>query len=215
MAGWYDLVLRLDSRQVYSGGYSGGGEQRSYQNTGRGSGRLDEPMDIDAMAPKERQRHQELGLCFYCHKQGHLFRQCLFKDLPIEDRAALFEQLQGFLKGSENSTHSDQRLYAVHISHVVTGITQSKALYIPLTVRGVHKDVDIEALIDSGAMATYIHPCLVIRLRLSTTPLARPIPVFNVDDTPNKKGTITHSVALRYRWKGTTKVVKAYVAGIG
>ncbi|KZT65918.1 hypothetical protein DAEQUDRAFT_768512 [Daedalea quercina L-15889] len=95
----------------------GGGEQRSYQNTGRGSGRLDEPMDIDAMAPKERQCHQELGLCFYCHKQGHLFHQCperdkkckenpkrhqpsgpayvrgLFKDLPIEDRAALFEQL--------------------------------------------------------------------------------------------------------------------------
>ncbi|KZT68051.1 hypothetical protein DAEQUDRAFT_766633 [Daedalea quercina L-15889] len=27
------------------------------------------------MAPKERQCHQELGLCFYCHKQGHLFRQ--------------------------------------------------------------------------------------------------------------------------------------------
>ncbi|KZT70627.1 hypothetical protein DAEQUDRAFT_764505 [Daedalea quercina L-15889] len=64
-------------------------------------------------------------------------------------------------------------------------------------------------------MATYIHPCLVIRLRLSTTPLARPIPVFNVDDTPNKKGTITHSVVLRYQWKGATKVVKAYVAGIG
>ncbi|KZT64650.1 hypothetical protein DAEQUDRAFT_769510 [Daedalea quercina L-15889] len=95
----------------------GGGEQRSYQNTGRGSGRLDEPMDIDAMAPKECQCHQELGLCFYCHKQGHLFCQCperdkkrkenpkhhqpsgptyirgLFKDLPIEDRAALFKQL--------------------------------------------------------------------------------------------------------------------------
>ncbi|KZT71385.1 hypothetical protein DAEQUDRAFT_763978 [Daedalea quercina L-15889] len=90
MAGWYGLVLRLD---------------------------LHQPMDINAMAPKERQRHQELGLCFYCHKQGHLFRQCperdkkrkenpkrrqpsgpayvrgLFKDLPIEDRAALFEQL--------------------------------------------------------------------------------------------------------------------------
>ncbi|KZT63028.1 hypothetical protein DAEQUDRAFT_771031 [Daedalea quercina L-15889] len=64
-------------------------------------------------------------------------------------------------------------------------------------------------------MATYIHPCLVIKLRLSTTPLARPIPIFNVDDTPNKKGTITHSVALQYRWKGTTKVVKAYVTGIG
>ncbi|KZT63852.1 hypothetical protein DAEQUDRAFT_770223 [Daedalea quercina L-15889] len=217
MAGWYDLVLRLDSCQVYSGGYSGGGEQRSYQNTGRGSSQLDEPMDINAMAPKERQCHPELGLCFYCHKQGHLFSQCperdkkrkenpkrrqpsgpayvrgLFKDLPIEDRAALFKQLQGFLKGSENSTHSDQRPYALHISHVVTGIMQLKALYTPLTVRGVHKDVDIEALIDSGAMATYIHPRLMIKLRLSTTPLARPIPVFN----------------------GMTKVIKAYVAGIG
>ncbi|KZT69083.1 hypothetical protein DAEQUDRAFT_654765, partial [Daedalea quercina L-15889] len=146
-------------------------------------------MDINAMAPKERQRNQELGLCFYCHKQGHLFRQ---------QSCALQAALRGFLKGSENSTHSDQRPYALHISHVVTGITQSKALYIPLTVRGVHKDVDIEALIDSGAMATYIHPRLVIRLCLSTTPLARPIPIFNVDDTPNKKGSITHSVALRY-----------------
>ncbi|KZT63031.1 hypothetical protein DAEQUDRAFT_771026 [Daedalea quercina L-15889] len=26
-----------------------------------------------------------------------------------------------------------------------------------------------------------------------------------VDDTPNKKGTITHSVALQYQWKGMTK----------
>ncbi|KZT64840.1 hypothetical protein DAEQUDRAFT_677829, partial [Daedalea quercina L-15889] len=177
MAGWYDLVLRLDSHQVYSGGYSGGGEQHSYQNTGRGSGRLDEPMDIDAMAPKERQHHQELGLCFYCHKQGHLFRQC-----PERDK-----------KRKENPKRRQPSRPAY-----VRGITQSKALYIPLTVRGVHKDIDIEALIDSSAMATYIHPRLVIKLRLSTTPLARPIPVFNVDDTPNKKGTITHSVALRY-----------------
>ncbi|KZT74181.1 hypothetical protein DAEQUDRAFT_660899 [Daedalea quercina L-15889] len=125
-------------------------------------------MDIDAMAPKERQRHQELGLCFYCHKQGHLFRQC-----PERDK-----------KRKENPKRRQPR------------ITQSKALYIPLTVRGVHKDIDIEALIDSSVMATYIRPRLVIKLRLSTTPLARPIPVFNVDDTPNKKGTITHSVAL-------------------
>ncbi|TFY59137.1 hypothetical protein EVJ58_g5963 [Rhodofomes roseus] len=82
-------------------------------------------------------------------------------------------------------------------------------------VIGVHQDIETEALIDSGAMATYIHPRLVIKLRLPSVPLVRPIPVFNVDDTPNKKGTISHAVALRYRWKGTTKLVKAYVAEIG
>lgn len=119
MEKWYDLVLRLDSRQVYgvTSSYDGGGSH--YQPTGRGSGRLDEPMDIDHMDIKERQRHQELGLCFGCHKQGHLFRNCLernkkrerqspprqkktttpayvrgmFQELPVEERAALFEEL--------------------------------------------------------------------------------------------------------------------------
>lgn len=56
------------------------------------------------------------------------------------------------------STHPDPDSYALLISHVVTGITQSKALYIPLTVKGVRQDVETNALIDSGAMATYVHP---------------------------------------------------------
>ncbi|KZT63408.1 hypothetical protein DAEQUDRAFT_638938, partial [Daedalea quercina L-15889] len=140
-------------------------------------------MDIDAMTPKERQCHQELGLCFYCHKQGHLFRQ--YPQTEAGEGHTCHHQTSGFAEPTDDPNYLKR-------------ITQSKVLYIPLTVRGVHKDVDIEALINSGAMATYIHPCLVIKLCLSTTPLARPIPVFNVDDTPNKKGTITHSVALRY-----------------
>ncbi|TFY59141.1 hypothetical protein EVJ58_g5967 [Rhodofomes roseus] len=81
LQGWFDLVLRLDSRQIYNtnyyeGGNSGGNNHRSSYPSGRGSGRLDEPMEIDAMDQRERQRHQELGLCFGCHKPGHLLRNC-------------------------------------------------------------------------------------------------------------------------------------------
>ena len=33
-------------------------------------------MDIDRMSQEERKRHVEGGLCFRCHKNGHLLRDC-------------------------------------------------------------------------------------------------------------------------------------------
>ena len=33
-------------------------------------------MDIDRMSQEERKRHVEGGLCFRCHKKGHLSREC-------------------------------------------------------------------------------------------------------------------------------------------
>ena len=64
-------------------------------------------------------------------------------------------------------------------------------------------------------MAVFIHPRLVIRLRLGTKRLRRPIPVFNVDGTPNQVKTIEEKVFLRYRWNDTMRVTTAYVASIG
>ena len=62
--GWYDLASTLDAQQRGAGTH--------YKPTGRGSGQLDEPMDIDRMSQEERKRHVEGGLCFRCHKKGHL-----------------------------------------------------------------------------------------------------------------------------------------------
>lgn len=64
--GWYNLAATLDAQQ----------QGIHYEPTGRGSGRLDEPMDIDRMSQEERKRHVEGGLCFKCHKKGHLSRDC-------------------------------------------------------------------------------------------------------------------------------------------
>ena len=108
--GWYDLASTLDAQQRGVGTH--------YEPTGRGSGRLDEPMDIDRMSQEERKRHVEGGLCFRCHKKGHLSRDCpnkgkpqqggnnrgnrgdvkarigaLFDELSTEDKAEIFESI--------------------------------------------------------------------------------------------------------------------------
>ncbi|OSX58722.1 hypothetical protein POSPLADRAFT_1118174, partial [Postia placenta MAD-698-R-SB12] len=59
--------------------------------------------------------------------------------------------------------------------------------------------------IDSGATGIFISPRFVREHRLRTKPLPRPIPIFNVDGTPNKEALIT----------GEPRFVKAYVASIG
>ena len=108
--GWYDLTSTLDAQQR--------GVLSHYEPTGRGSGRLDEPMDIDRMSQEERKRHVKGGLCFRCHKKGHLSRDCpdkgkqrrggenrgnhgdikacigaLFDELSTEDKVELFENI--------------------------------------------------------------------------------------------------------------------------
>ena len=113
-------------------------------------------------------------------------------------------------------TQSEPDEQTLSIAHVtVSGVVKPRSLYAPITVHGLKKDVMILALINSGAMETYIHPREVIRLCLTLRKLARPIPVFNVDDTPNKKGSIQYTVEIPYLFGGEKHRVTAYVADIG
>ncbi|OSX63210.1 hypothetical protein POSPLADRAFT_1091187, partial [Postia placenta MAD-698-R-SB12] len=63
------------------------------------------------------------------------------------------------------------------------------------------------AFIDSGTTGIFISPRFVREHRLRTEPLPRPIPVFNVDGTPNKEALITRRALLSYKI--------TYVASIG
>ena len=47
-------------------------------------------------------------------------------------------------------------------------------------------------LLDTGATESFIDHKIVARLHLETQKLMVPRPVFNVDGTANKHGTITH-----------------------
>ena len=73
----------------------------------------------------------------------------------------------------------------------------------------------VTALVDSGATGLFIHPDFVKRHRLTTRPLARPIPVRNVDGTANTSGGVSEIVDIVLRYQGHTERAIFAVIGIG
>jgi hypothetical protein len=57
------------------------------------------------------------------------------------------------------------------------------------------------ALLDSGATGLFVNADFMKRNQLTTKPLSQPIPVYNVDGSPNEAGSISEvvEVVLRYR----------------
>jgi hypothetical protein len=53
------------------------------------------------------------------------------------------------------------------------------------------RNINTNALIDCGAEGTFIDQNFVQTNRIPVTRLKKPIEVFNVDGTPNKRGEIT------------------------
>ncbi|THH00881.1 hypothetical protein EW145_g7016 [Phellinidium pouzarii] len=63
---------------------------------------------------------------------------------------------------------------------------------IPVQVKAYGQTVLSNALIDSGAEGKFIDSKFVAKHRILVRKLVKPIPVHNVDGTPNQNGTITH-----------------------
>jgi hypothetical protein len=69
--------------------------------------------------------------------------------------------------------------------------TQSEAIVVKAQIVQKDQYIDVSALQDSGAEANLIHWKTVQRLRLPLIPLDRPVPVTNVDLTPNRQVPLT------------------------
>ena len=72
-----------------------------------------------------------------------------------------------------------------------------------------------KALVDSGATDNFIHPAFAKRLGLTMTPLEKPKRIYNINNTSNKVGSITHSLELKVTTKGTDKIMRFLVTDIG
>jgi len=71
------------------------------------------------------------------------------------------------------------------------------------------------ALLDSGATENFVDHATVARLRLGTKKLNLGRPVYNVDGTMNRRGTITHACDLMVK-QGNKKVrQRFYVSDLG
>ena len=68
-----------------------------------------------------------------------------------------------------------------------------------------YNKAETKGLVDSGATNNFIHPQFVRRMGLGMHHLPTPKKLYNVDNTTNKEGMITHYIDLDVYTNKTTK----------
>ena len=93
-------------------------------------------------------------------------------------------------------------------------ITRYRSMHVPVSICTRYFMADKKALMDSGATGNFIHPTFAKRLGLAMTPLEKPKRIYNINNTSNKVGSITHSLELKVTTKGIDKVMRFLVTDI-
>ena len=86
---------------------------------------------------------------------------------------------------------------------------------VPISVRTSYNKADLRCLVDSGATDNFIHPRFVRQMKLGMRELARPKRLYNIDDTTNKAGNVTHYVDLKVEMSGQEKEMRFLVSDVG
>jgi reverse transcriptase-like protein/aspartyl protease len=86
---------------------------------------------------------------------------------------------------------------------------------VPIVIQMSEQRATQNALLDSGATESFIHPRVIHELRLHTSQLHHPRTVRNVDGTDNKLGKVTDKVRLSIRHEDYNEEHRFLVADIG
>ena len=90
-----------------------------------------------------------------------------------------------------------------------------RSMKVPTSIRTSYNKAETKGLVDSGATDNFIHPRFVRQMGLGTQQLPTPKKLYNMDDTTNKEGMITHYVDLDVYTNKIHKEMRFLVAGIG
>ena len=108
---------------------------------------------------------------------------------------------------------------SISIDNVQVAQINKNMMNIGLTISGEslgHKrSAETTALLDTGAGEKFIDQNFVRNEKIETKKLEYPIEVFNVDGTPNKRGTITKYARLDLTINGQTQTHRLLVTGLG
>jgi len=74
---------------------------------------------------------------------------------------------------------------------------------------------DIKALVDSGATDCFVSKEFVRRMKLGQRPLQKPQKIWNIDNTTNHDGPITHYVDLDVQTGGNQKKIRFLITNVG
>jgi len=88
-------------------------------------------------------------------------------------------------------------------------------MHIPVSIRTSNAMADIKALVDSGATDCFMSESFIRRMKLGKRPLQRPQKIWNIDNTANQAGEITHYIILEVQTKGIKRTIQFLVTNIG
>jgi len=74
---------------------------------------------------------------------------------------------------------------------------------------------DIKALVDSGATDCFMSENFIRRMKLGKRPLQKPRKIWNINNTANQAGHITHYVDLNIQTNGIRKTIRFLITNIG
>jgi len=74
---------------------------------------------------------------------------------------------------------------------------------------------DIKALVDSGATDCFMSESFIRCMKLGKRPLQKPRKIWNIDNTANQAGEITHYIALEVQTGGIRKTIQFLITNIG
>ncbi len=88
-------------------------------------------------------------------------------------------------------------------------------MHVPVSIRTSNAMAERKALVDSGATDCFINEDFIQKMRLGKRPLSKPRKIWNVDNTANRAGAITHYVDLGIQTNGRQKTIRFLVTNIG
>ena len=102
-------------------------------------------------------------------------------------------------------------------SYIVAATPSERSLHVKVELQTTDTSqvFGMRALLDSGATGLFIDSEYVKSNRMPTRKLSRPIPVFNVDGTPNEAGQITEIVDVILRFKDHSERAQFAVTRLG
>ena len=86
---------------------------------------------------------------------------------------------------------------------------------IPISIRTSNTMANIKGLVDSEATDCFMSPAFIQQMRLGTRPLQKPKRIWNIDNTTNKDGLITHYIDLNVQTKGIHRTIQFLIMNIG
>src|SRR6266702_428497 len=104
---------------------------------------------------------------------------------------------------------------AVHKFNSVIVTTRFRSMHIPISIRTSNAMANTKALVDSGATDCFMSERFIRCMKLGKRPLQRPQKIWNIDNTANQAGEITHYITLDIQTRGVKKTIQFLVTNIG